>query len=510
MPKPRPNAWRRARQVSQAAFFALFLYSLWSTKYPLQGFINPEEFFQLDPLVMLVTSLAERLLIPGLAWTFLTLIVTLVFGRVFCGWFCPLGTLQDLVGRLTARYRRREPEPSPRLRSKLVLLSGLVLLAAGGIQWVWAFDPLAIFVRALSFQVLPGVNAGADRAAAWLLPVVDYWPPLDQGYAWLKANLLDVGNPVFPHAAVIGWVLLGILAGVLVRRRFWCRYLCPLGALLGLVSRFALLKRDAAACTLACGQCRNVCRTNAISTDARSRPEECVVCLDCVSVCSGEKTRFTFFPGRRGAAPAAPPAISAGPTVSRSQFLVLLAGTTAAAAGCRTRSASTGGTSAVLRPPAALPEAEFVQRCVRCGNCMKVCLTNVLQPAVLESGWAGIWTPRLVPELGYCEHLCTLCGQVCPTGAIPSLSVEQKRRTRIGLAVIDQEVCIPWISDHECLVCEEHCPVSRKAIQVLNFRTPAGKRIGRPVVDPSRCVGCAICENKCPARPRAITVVPLA
>jgi ferredoxin len=197
--------------------------------------------------------------------------------------------------------------------------------------------------------------------------------------------------------------------------------------------------------------------------------------------------------------------------LSRAQFLLLLGGTAAAAAGCRPGRVAGGGSVAVLRPPAALPEPEFVQRCVRCGNCMKVCLTNVLQPAVLESGWTGIWTPRLVPELGYCEHQCTLCGQVCPTGAIPPLTVEQKVITRIGLAVVHREICIPWASNDSCQVCEEHCPVSHKAIKVESFRTPAGKLIGRPVVDPQMCVGCAICENKCPVRPRrAITVSPLA
>jgi formate hydrogenlyase subunit 6/NADH:ubiquinone oxidoreductase subunit I len=141
---------------------------------------------------------------------------------------------------------------------------------------------------------------------------------------------------------------------------------------------------------------------------------------------------------------------------------------------------------------------------------MKVCLTNVLQPAVMESGAEGIWTPYLVPSLAYCEHQCNLCGQVCPTGAIRPLTLEQKRQTKIGVAEIHRSLCIPWISDRQCLVCEEHCPVPNKAIKVLEQKNANGKWMRRPLVDRNACVGCAICENKCPARPeRAVTVRPL-
>ena len=139
---------------------------------------------------------------------------------------------------------------------------------------------------------------------------------------------------------------------------------------------------------------------------------------------------------------------------------------------------------------------------------MRVCPTNGLQPAIFESGFSGIWAPHLVPEIGYCEYNCNLCGQVCPTGAIPKLSLAQKQEKRLGTAMIDKDICLPWSQNKECIVCEEHCPVPSKAIKTYSEIT-SGRKILKPYVDTSLCVGCGICQNKCPVRPlRAIRVIP--
>lgn len=162
----------------------------------------------------------------------------------------------------------------------------------------------------------------------------------------------------------------------------------------------------------------------------------------------------------------------------------------------------------VIRPPGSLSEEKFVNTCVRCGNCMKVCITNGLQPVMLDSGIEGVWTPQLVPEIGYCEYKCTLCGEVCPTQAIRQLSVPLKQKARLGVAQIDHRICIAWDGNEQCIVCEEHCPVSDKAIKVKE-EVFNGKRIFRPSVDENLCIGCGICQNKCPVRPvRAIRVNP--
>jgi len=139
---------------------------------------------------------------------------------------------------------------------------------------------------------------------------------------------------------------------------------------------------------------------------------------------------------------------------------------------------------------------------------MKVCVTNGLQPVLLESGLGGIWTPRLVPETGYCEYNCALCGTVCPTGAIPRLDLAHKQKTRLGVAVVDKTRCLAWGEYEECLVCEEHCPIPEKAIQVVMIERD-GRTVPAPVVVEERCIGCGICQNKCPVQPvRAIRVSP--
>jgi MauM/NapG family ferredoxin protein len=160
----------------------------------------------------------------------------------------------------------------------------------------------------------------------------------------------------------------------------------------------------------------------------------------------------------------------------------------------------------VIRPPGSLNEEEFLSRCVKCGECMKVCITNGLQPALFESGLEGIWSPRLIPRIGYCEYRCTLCGQVCPSGAIQRLSLEQKTQTKIGLAMIDKGRCLPYAHNTPCIVCEEVCPTPEKAIwlkeAVVHDREGNPVSVKQPHVDLHLCIGCGICEAKCPVGSR--------
>lgn len=165
----------------------------------------------------------------------------------------------------------------------------------------------------------------------------------------------------------------------------------------------------------------------------------------------------------------------------------------------------------LVRPPGAVAEEEFLARCIRCGECMKVCPTNGIQATLFEAGLQGLWSPLLKMKVGYCEYECTLCTQVCPTDAIRELTVEEKQKIRIGLAYFDKNRCLPYALGRSCIVCEEHCPTPRKAIwfEEVEVVTVRGEkvRVKQPHVDPDLCIGCGICENKCPVTDRAAVIV---
>jgi MauM/NapG family ferredoxin protein len=156
---------------------------------------------------------------------------------------------------------------------------------------------------------------------------------------------------------------------------------------------------------------------------------------------------------------------------------------------------------AFVRPPGALAEDEFLSKCIRCGECMKVCPTNAIQPAMLESGLEGMWSPLLKLRVGYCEYKCTMCTQVCPTGAISKLPLEKKQKTKIGLSVVDKNRCLPYSFGKACQMCYDQCPLSDKAISLVTANVTIGTKtltLKQPQVNSDLCIGCGICENKCP------------
>lgn len=499
------------RRTSQILFSLLFIYILWSTTYPLTGPFPAGIFFQFDPLIVFMISLSERIIVPGVLLSLIMIAISLVLGRFFCGWVCPLGAMIDLAGGIKKRYPAEADifnRVARKIKFYILGLTGAVAIA--GIQVIWIFDPMVIMGRFVSLNLIPTITLALDSAFIFIMRDLGVRGVVQDIYRAMKPTILGVQAHYFSNSAIILAFFLIVLSLSLIRKRFWCRAFCPLGAIYSLVSGKAILRRTYDGCT-SCGACKSECRMGAIRDDLSYARGECILCMDCVYNCPQRVTRFTL---RIGPGPKSPPAgKGAGPViprgVSRKEFLFLLA-SSFLSLGFRFRNRTVRHEGRpVIRPPAAPEEEDFTDRCVRCGNCMKVCITNGLQPAFLESGLRGIWTPQLIPEIGYCEYQCTLCGHTCPTGAIPRLSVEQKKLARLGLAEIDRSICLPWAYGKECIVCQEHCPVPDKAIKIERVVID-GAEIYRPHVDKHLCIGCGICQNKCPVRPvRAVRVIPI-
>jgi polyferredoxin len=483
----------------QCSVLLLFLYLFLQTTG--HGINQPgagvKVFFELDPLAALACWLGAHAIPAGMLLAAATLAVTAVFGRWFCGWICPFGTLHHFFGSLRrgshacgyTRWRKAK-------YYVLAAFLGGALLGANVVGWL---DPFSFFFRGLAVAVYPAMNHATVGLFTWLydgnpgmggLHVTVVSEPV---YEFLRRHFLAVRQPYYFGNLLLGVLFAAALALNFLRARFWCRYLCPLGALLGLAGKYPVVRprRQGDACN-DCGQCSADCQGGA-GPAGDWRPEECLYCFNCQSGCPSGAIRFEL--GR--------PRKTAPLDLGRRRAMTCGAAGMAGALLFHTHPLGSGRrfNPALVRPPGALGEAEFLARCIRCGACMKVCPTNAIHPAAWEAGLEGAWSPVLKMTIGSCEYECTLCSQVCPTGAIRPLGVAAKQAIRIGLAYIDRNRCLPYAYARACIVCEEHCPTPRKAIWLEQVEVvgPGGGRVtvAQPHVDPDLCIGCGICMNKC-------------
>lgn len=489
-----PALWRRVRRGMQVLALLSFLYLLLGTRQGDATFLPHDLFFRLDPLAGVTAMLAGRRWIASLALGGVTLLLSLALGRVWCGWLCPLGTLLDWT-----RLRRRradEPDlPTGWRQVKHFLLFALLFAALLGSLTLLVLDPITLLFRTVTAAALPSLNALVTATETALYRFGPLQSPLELFDRAVRGRLLPVAQPFFRQNLLLALVFAAVLALNALRPRFWCRYLCPLGALLGLCSKVAWLRYavNGPACT-ACQRCARVCPTGTIDPKHgfAADPAECTVCLDCLVSCPTEAISFG---GHWGLA------AWRGYDPSRRQLLASLGAALAALGLSRAAPFARREHPYLIRPPG-VRENDLLSKCIRCGECLKVCPTAGLQPSLVTAGWEGLWTPVLVPRLGYCDYSCHACGQVCPSGAIPELTLEEKRQAVIGVAYIDQNRCIPWADAQPCIVCEEMCPVPEKAIRLQEERVRNAREewvtVQRPRVVRELCIGCGICEYQCP------------
>jgi ferredoxin len=418
--------------------------------------------FTCDPLLALGMLLAGAAA-PALAWSASIIVLTMVTGRSFCGWLCPMGAVLDGWSAAWRKWRPSiggVPLPAGLRHTRFVVLAAILAAIPCGLGLAGWFDPLTILGRAL--------GGGAIQAGAW---------------TWLGLG-----------------ILLGLLALELVQRRAWCRNVCPLGALLGLIGRYALVKRLPGRTCTNCGTCRTSCRMGAFR-DTQAQSEACIRCGDCVDGCHARVARF--------APRLAVPAGAAPVDLSRRAFLGVALGGAAVPLAARFIPGAPALHVAkppmdMLRPPGVYQHQEvgFLDRCTRCGACLQVCPTGGLQPSAWEAGLDGVFAPMLIPRAGACDIACTRCGDVCPTGAIPKQNPAYRADIEIGKAWVDKTRCLPYVGAKACSACEQACPLKTKAIAMVAHDVLAadGTRhaVLVPGIDHQRCVGCGWCEHACP------------
>ena len=438
------------RNSVQAIFLVGFLWAAGKLSYP-AGAENAalQWLSRLDPW-LLFSQVRWQHQFPVWGWLpLLTLAATALFGRFFCGWLCPFGALLALTDHLskkitgqTALFRAAVLRRcQPLIHAWLLLL--FVVFALGS-NWILFLTPFALF----SHETLR----------------------LFQGQ--------------------VPWLLAAILVGTALFSRLWCSVFCPTGLLLSQVARLRFFSYRVSGNCLQCGRCTAVCPVGCDPAAGGQAGEGCLTCGNCRSACPTQA--IAWGKARSGVIAELGDAAAADGSVSRRRFFKTAFLLAAAAAFWRQ---TVWAAEKVLRPPGALSEADFTAVCNRCGRCVKVCPNQALVPAPITQGFANFATPYLIPRQKRCD-LCLACQEVCPTGAIATVALEQ---VRMGQAVLDKRRCIAWEEHKLCLICAEQCPVL--AIE--------SDEQHRPVLRSEKCAGCGTCENACPVDGEAaIRVIP--
>jgi polyferredoxin len=453
--------------------------------------------FQFVPsLIMFIATLAPAAL--GFA---LIIILTLLFGRVYCSTICPLGTLQDFIAYLSRKLSPRKKnfkfkKPNTLLRYSILAVVALSLLT-GSILLVNLIDPYSTFGKIFSNFFRP-LHVVVNNVVSKGLSYADiYWLPRIKWIAVNRAALV----------LALGWFIL--LVVLTVRRgRLYCNTLCPVGTLLGLFARFSVFRitLDKTKCN-SCGKCSAVCKSECINPlDQKVDFSRCVGCMNCLDPCPDKGVKFRPFwvkdetviidydPQKRDFFKKSGLVI-AGSMIAGKIF----------SQDDETKKEVIQASVPINRefpvtPPGAKGQERFNSLCTACHLCVSACPTEVLQPTYFLYGLTGFLQPRMDYITSFCNFECTLCGEVCPTGAILPVSSEEKKLLQLGKSYFVKENCIVYTKDTICGACSEHCPT--KAVHMVPYK----EKLNIPEVNNKICVGCGACEYACPTDPKSIYV----
>lgn len=453
-------------------------------------FVPAELFLAIDPLVSLSTAIASRSWVWSLTSAAIILVVCVLIPRGFCGYLCPLGTLIDLFDWSFSRRvtRFRVADDGWWVHVKYYLLAGTLVAAMCGVLVSGYVAAIPVVTRGLLFLGEP-LQSGMGRG--WHLV-----PQMHVGHAF----------SLLLFAAVLG---LGFF-----QPRFWCKYVCPSGAVFSLGNLFRVTERKVESTCINCNKCVEICPFDAIKPDFTTRTTDCTLCQTCGGVCPTQAIKFVERWNLVELKVENDPP-TGETSLGRRGFLSLAAGSAAAIVGGTSVAIATRSFGARLddpaafrpvRPPGSVPEQQFLEMCIRCGECFKVCPNNVLQVEGFQQGLEGLWTPLVNADWAGCESSCNACGQVCPTGAIRALPLEEKKVARMGLAIVNESTCLPFANREACQLCVDECNAAGyEAIEFVNVHTALdsdglpidGSGFIAPVVLADKCVGCGLCQTRC-------------
>ncbi len=492
----------KIRLVVQGASLLLFCYLLWQTVFPLAEFFVPvDSFLRLDPLVATQVPFLVKAFVPRLFAGIVLIILTVLLGRFFCGYICPMGTTLDLVRKIIPVAARQTALAPSLSTAKYWIVCAITIASICGVNSFFWGSPIALITRFYALLIAPFLALLGSMGLHEFRDVFASYNMLDLAYLHITPR---VYHTVYFVAAF--FALLFMLEKI--RPRFWCRYLCPAGAVLGLCSLRPLLRRKVDGC-IECKKCLKTCPTGAITNNGMAtKHAECIACRTCVDVCPTKAVSFSCKHNKKALSRQS----YQSPLPSRRAFVgatftgVGLAALSSIDAGSffAQTSRRTDSQHGLIRPPGAQPEPRFLELCIRCGACMKACPSNGLQPTWLVAGFTGIFSPILQSRIGACEPECNVCGQVCPTGAIMALPLEDKEVAKIGTAVVNKNTCLAFAENKTCVVCQEVCPYGAVDLKILEY----GK-VATPTIAVNRCFGCGFCERHCPVQVPAITIMPL-
>ncbi len=508
--------WRAAplRRIVQASCLILFLYLFFYVAWPYadhfdehviadKEHVAADLFLIIDPLVGLSTAIAGAYWGEVALWMLGILAICIVVPRMFCGWLCPLGTLIDLfdwaIGRHIKRWKLKEHK-GWFVNIKWYLLAGVMLTSVCSVLTAGYFAAIPVVTRGLEYS-FGRLQRGIMRG-------------------WHEV-------PPFDAAIILSLVLFaGVFLLGLFEKRFWCRYVCPSGATFSFFNLFRRSERKVTSDCISCNKCVQICPFDAIKDDFTTRVADCTMCQSCGGVCPTEAIQFTSKGAVLPEKEEDPETVGIldRPLARRGFITAGIAGLSIA--GLKQLNALDVGFGGAdkdvlpkpIRPPGSVPEAQFLDLCIRCAECFKACPGPVLIPAGTEYGIDSMWTPIATFQSAGCHQDCNFCTDVCPTGAIQPLKIEEKREIHMGLAKVNEETCLAFREEDKevCDLCYQECvDAGYDAIEMKAFKhdvaeedlPPPGMMSDdqleemltyhAPIVDMEKCVGCGLCEYRC-------------